>query len=393
MNCLQIIKRDLFVRIIQSSIYVLIGLWMLFRFFDLTPYMYTYQTLFSFQKKFSDLLFVLFVGFFFFNWYKKSRDYFLFCSCIVFIIFSFSLKKYANTTFAFDLFFIPLFLCRFLDKNCFYKSVLFAIFIFVIITILSYEFGLLKSAITFYRAKEIRYTLGFSHPNGLGLCAFLITIYLSLYKDIVNFIYLFVFLALSYFCYKVPNSITSTVVIVVLAFCSICGNYLINFKISNRYNKVLLVFLLSLFVVLVILIYYVAFTFSFRDILKNFPGEILARFELGNKALFNVYGLSLFGKFNEIYADFIKFPNKADWSLWVDCTYFYLPLYNGILASIFFLGMLFMTIARAVRNFEYKFVLIFFVVILYGISESSVITAVFMPVFAYPFFKQLNNRA
>ena len=63
MNCLQIIKRDLFVRIIQSSIYVLIGLWMLFRFFDLTPYIYTYQTLFSFQKKFSDLLFVLFVGF------------------------------------------------------------------------------------------------------------------------------------------------------------------------------------------------------------------------------------------------------------------------------------------------------------------------------------------
>lgn len=392
MNCLQIIKRDLFVRIIQSSIYVLIGLWMLFRFFDLTPYIYTYQTLFSFQKKFSDLLFVLFVGFFFFNWYKKSRDYFLLCSCIVFIIFSFILKKYANTTFAFDLFFIPLFLCRFLDKNCFYKSVLFAIFIFVIITILSYEFGLLKSAITFYRAKEIRYTLGFSHPNGLGLFAFLIAIYLSLYKDKVNFIYLFVFLALSYFCYKVPNSITSTVVIVVLAFCCICGNYLINFKISSRSNKVLLVFLLSLFVVFVILIYYVAFTFSFRDILKNFPGEIWARFELGNKA-FNVYGVSLFGKFNEIYADFIKFPNKADWWLWVDCTYFYLPLYNGILASIFFLGMLFMTIARAVRNFEYKFVLIFFVVILYGISESSVITAVFMPVFAYPFFKQLNNRA
>lgn len=88
------------------------------------------------------------------------------------------------------------------------------------------------------------------------------------------------------------------------------------------------------------------------------PGEIWARFVLGNKA-FNVYGVSLFGKFNEIYADFMKFPNKADWWLWVDCTYFYLPLYNGILASIFFLGMLFMTIARAVRNFEYKFVLIF----------------------------------
>lgn len=251
---------------------------------------------------------------------------------------------------------------------------------------------MLKSAITFYRAKEIRYTLGFSHPNGLGLCAFLITIFLSLYKDRVNFIYLFVFLALSYFCYKVPNSITSTVVIVVLAFCCICGNYLINFKISNRYNKVLLVFLFSLFVVFVIFIYYVAFTFSFRDILKNMPGEIWARFELGNKA-FNVYGVSLLGKFNEIYADFMKFPNKDAWWLWVDCTYFYLPLYNGILASIFFLGMLFMTIARAVRNCEYKFVLIFFVVILYGISESSVGTAVFMPVFAYPFFKQLNNRA
>ena len=53
--------------------------------------------------------------------------------------------------------------------------------------------------------------------------------------------------------------------------------------------------------------------------------------------------------------------------------------------------MLFMTIARAVRNFEYKFVLIFFFFFFYGISESSVITAVFMPVFAYPFFKQLNK--
>lgn len=391
MNCLQILKREPFVRIIQSSIYVLIGLWMMFRFFDLTPYIYTYQSLFSFQKKLSVLLFVLFVVIFFFNWYKKSRDYFLFCSCIGFIIFSFILKKYANTTFAFDLFFIPLFLCRFLDKNCFYKSVLLAFFIFVIITISSYEFGLLKSAITFYRAKEIRYTLGFTHPNGLGLCAFLITIYLSLYKDKVNFIYLFVFLALSYFCYKIPNSITSAVVILVLVFCCILGNYLLNFKLSNRFNKVLLVFLLSLFIVLVILIYYVAFTFSFQDILKNMPGAIWARFELGNKA-FNVYGVSLFGKFNEFYADFMKFPNKADWGLWVDCTYFYLPLYNGILASIFFLGMLFMTIARAVRNFEYKFVLIFFVVIIYGISESSVGTAVFMPVFAYPFFNQLNNR-
>lgn len=386
MNLLQVIKKDCFVRLSQNAIYVLIGLWMMFRFFDLTSYLYTYPSLFSLQKKLSALLFILFVAFFFFNWYKKSKDLCLFFSCILYLIFAFVLKKYAHATFAFDLFFIPLFLCRFLNNRQFYKYLLIAVFVFLFITILSYEFGFVKNAVTFYRGKEIRYTLGFVHPNGLGLSAFLLSLYLVLYKKKVNFIYLFFMLALSYFCYKVPNSFTSTTVIILLVLCGILGNYLSDIKLSKKYNYALLIFLLTFFVLFVFSLYYVAYTFSFQEILKKLPGAIWARFELGNKA-FSVYGVNLFGNFDRIYADLMKLGDMASWWLWVDCTYFYIPIYNGIIASAFFLGMLFMTIARAVRKFEYKFILIFFVVIMYGVSESSVGTAVFMPLFAYPFFK------
>ena len=165
-------------KFIDYLIYILIGFWFFIRLTDFASFTFSIRQVYILQIKFTRGLTILFVLIYFYKWLTFSKDKFNFLLCVIFLLTSYFLNKFAKTQLVFDLFFIPLFLCQFLYKEKFYKYVLVSFCLLFILVIIMHYLGYSQDIAYFSRSEGIRrYTLGFAHPNGLGFIIALFSIF------------------------------------------------------------------------------------------------------------------------------------------------------------------------------------------------------------------------
>ena len=285
------------------------------------------SSLFSRTDKFLRVL-EIFIFFLYCYLYKIEKKYLLFAALFVFVFFI--IKSFSYSHLSFHLFFIPLFLSQFVDKKrlC---NILLIISVFYLCIIIIGNFFLDFQTEQFIRNGQVRYSLGFSHPNFLGFVVILISFFLILRKEKVSLFDLF-FISLSIvFLYYIPRSMTS-VILLTLLLCFLFCIYFYKSKIDaffdNKRRKLLLLYVVvSIFLLTLFFTYYVAFTDFGKNIFLKMPGSIWARFDLGRIA-YEKYGLSLFGTpIESIFPDPSK--NITEYFV-VDCAYFYIPINYGI---------------------------------------------------------------
>ena len=151
-------------------------MWLILRFFEYCTHIFSQIPSYYFlQLKLTKFLCACFVIYYLVKWYDYSRSKLNIVFCIIFVLLSYYLNKYTQTQLVFDLFFIPLFLCKFLSKDKFYLSVLISILLFIILNISLNYFHFLQNTQVFVRNNtgDVRYNFGFVHPNLLGFVAFL----------------------------------------------------------------------------------------------------------------------------------------------------------------------------------------------------------------------------
>lgn len=381
-------------KFIDNLIYVLIGFWLIVKLIDFTTISISYQAVYTFQIKISKVFCVLFFLSYLYKWCYCSKVKLNLILCVLFLIASYLLNKYTKTQLVFDLFFIPLFLCQFLNKEKFYKLVLVSFCLLFVIVLCLYFSNYIHDTDNFFRQGGIRrYSLGFVHPNALGFYVVLFCFFYLMLKTTFKFYDYLVFFTLAYFCYKVPNSITAASLIILLVLCVFLYNIFLRKELSRNINLAILLVSLLLLATVVFFTYYITFTEAFKSYLQSLPGSIWARFELSKKG-YEIFGFSLLGKYDEFCAMIVGIVQqhgpKAVWLI-LDCTYFYLPIINGLIVYIIFMLMLIWSFVRGVLDQNYLYALIMFVIVIYGVSETTIFRPVMMPLFAYTFFSSLKT--
>lgn len=385
-------------KINDKLVYLIISFWLITKLIDFTTLYASYQSVFFLQLKINRALCFLLVLLYLFKWKDGARDKLNLIGCIIFVTASYYLNKFTKAQLVFDLFFIPLFLCQFLDKKKFYKYILIFFCLFFLASLCLYSFDLIKDSQIFLRAPGVRrYALGYIHPNALGFYVLVFCFYYVMFKTTFRIFDYVLLVVLAFFCYKVPNSITSSSLIILLSFFVLCSNLFLRKKLCKRTNLILLFLSLTFVTAVLFFTYYITFTETFKSYLQNMPGSIWARFELSKKG-YEIFGFSLFGR----YMDFLtmavgliqKYGPNGMWLI-LDCSYFYLPINHGIIVFMIFMAMLVWSLVRGVLNHQYLYALIIIVMVIYGVSETTIFRPMMMPVFAYTFFsatKRIVNK-
>ncbi len=382
-------------KFIDNLIYVLIAFWLIVKLIDFTTISISYQAVFHFQNTVSKVLCVLFFLYYLYKWSECSKSKLNLILCVLFLIASYLLNKYTKTQLVYDLFFVPLFLCQFLDINKFYKLVLTAFCLLFVIVFVLYFSNYIHDTDNFFRQGGIRrYSLGFIHPNALGFYVVLFCFFYLMLKTTFKFYDYLIFLVLAYFCYKVPNSITSASLITLLMVFVFLSNFFFRKKMSRKINLAILFICLMLVATVLFFTYYITFTETFKNYLQSLPGSIWARFELSKKG-YEIFGFSLLGKYDEFCEMIVGIVQqhgpKAVWLI-LDCTYFFLPIIHGLIVFLIFLLMLIWSLVRGVLDQKYLYALIIIAIVIYGVSETTIFSPVMMPLFAYTFFSTIKNN-
>ncbi len=380
-------------KFIDNLIYVLIGFWLIVKLIDFTTISISYQAVYTFQIKISKVLCVLFFLYYLYKWWDCSKVKLNLMLCVLFLTATYFLNKYTKTQLVYDLFFVPLFLCQFLDKERFFKYVLISFCLFFIVSLCLHFYGIINDTDTFFRQSGIRrYSLGFIHPNALGFYVVLFCFFYVMLKTTYKFYDYLIFMALAYFCYKVPNSITSSNLIVLLTVFVFLSNLLLSKEIGDKTNYIILVVCLFFVATVLFFTYYITFTETFKSFLQGMPGSIWARFELSKKG-YETFGFTLLGRYDEYVAMGVsitqKYGPKAMWLI-LDCSYFYLPIMHGVIVFFLYMVMLIVVLIKGILHKKYLYALMVLILVLYGVSETTIFRAVLMPLFAYPFF--LNSK-
>ena len=381
MIIINLIRKDFLSKYFLPVIYLGLLVWFVIKAFDTTTYIFVYPNLFNFQKHISNFLFYLFVVFYLYQWIKCSKRKIELVLFFVFIVFSTISKKFSSNPLVFDLFFVPLFLAKYLDREKFLNIALLGLLLFFILDVSLYFTGFLPNLEKFYRSSLNieRMSLGLIHPNNVGFYSMLFCFLYVLKRKHFYVIDYLILIGFSIFCYKIPNSITTTCIILLLAIACLVDNYLLKNTLTKKYNNVLLWSILFVVGFVLFLTYFITFTGMFKQYLVNMPGEIWARFVL-SKMWFDNLGISLFGDFASI-----KDLALRKVIVCVDCVYFYLPIYYGYAVYIFYMLLLLYILVISVFRFEYLLAFIIVLTVIYGVSEKLACLASFMPIYAYLF--------
>lgn len=388
MNKLTSIKFEILNYSIESSIkpiflYAVIALFVFFKIFDLSNYNIAYPFLVEKIDIISNIIRFTLITYFVFYWIISGNqlNYLLLFFC--FIIISFLSLYFSHTWLIFDLFFVPLFLMRFLEEKLFFKVIFFTSFsAFFLIIILNYC-DVLYSPILHYRGDYIRYTFGFMHPNSLGFCIVLLCLYTLLtIRNHILIKFLF-FIGSAFFCYYYPNSFTSLFVILLLSLICLISSIIKKFEFLTYSTKNLSVIITLVFFCIIGFAFLATFTDLLNGLIEKLPGAISARFSLGRIA-FSKYDISFWGTPMRIITEYQQvILGIRDSFFTVDCGYFFLLIQYGVFNFIIYTFLFTFSICKAVKHHNLLAAFLCVVLALYGVSEIVILSPLFMPVFAY----------
>lgn len=239
-----------------------------------------------------------------------------------------------------------------------------------------------------------RYSFGFSHPNGLGRFMFLFCCLFYFIKR-TNFTWkhIFLYFCIGLFIYYFPNSVTSALLVWLIAVMMLFQKAYIYQKNKNPLsNPLLRVIGYTVLPALTILMIVVTIMYINNvSILENLPTTILARFKMGTQGL-QQYGIKLFG--NDI-----KFSGTADAYFHkrtgryfvLDSLFFYLPIKMGIVPTIYFFAIYFYTICNSVKRKDISKIVVLIIFLLYSISECAILSSSTAFLYSFIFINPTNR--
>lgn len=305
-----------------------------------------------------------------------SIRFFLVSTIIIFT--SYFIYITNHNFFLFDLFIIPLFITNFLSKKKFYNLFFYTYLSCTVLTFVLHFLGVLPH-LEHYRTDSVRYALGFLHPNTLGLFCILISMLFFLKTSKLTLINSIFYLIIAFFCYFVPNSISATVVVFILFLLSIICNYIELEIYSAEFKKILFICICIIVLSIFLVVIFVGTTGVGEEIIKLLPGELWARFSMGNDA-FQKYGLSLWGN-QEVVHDII-----------VDSAYYYLIVVKGCIPAIIYVLLFLTAIKKCIYFNDTRLLFIQLLTLIYGFSENTICYPYVMFVFVSLSYSLLSNN-
>lgn len=287
----------------------------------------------------------------------------------------------------FDLFFIGIFIHK---KS--YTQILrwsfFSLLASVAFVVALFYLGVLPQYDIMRSDGTMRIAFGFQHPNTFGrLIMILCMMYCTMRRSAMTWWESLAMLAIAFFIYKYPNSVTSTLLIALIAMIPQLEKlYQWLFKrklVNNKGFRILSyasVFVLIAALALILMIY-----MDHREVIDDFPATLQARIKLAKYAL-SQYPLNLTGHSIEFATTFNMMTNpKAGRYFVIDCFYYYLPIRFGLIATVYFWIVFLRRMIRSGKEKDiYKFMNCL-ILLIYSISESALLSSLSI-VFVFVFY-------
>lgn len=222
---------------------------------------------------------------------------------------------------------------------------------------------------TMMRGDYLRFSLGFLHPNHLGMRVFqLMSCHCYINRNKLGiFDYLFIVLSII-FAVKIPNSQTAYVCLIVFLIVLLGYRYVVNQKkiMTEMYAKCLLIGAFLLNILSIILSY---IDVSGNIILSKIDKWMSMRFSACHK-VWQIYGVSFFGQRVYVLEEERKRVGITV-PLWLDNAYMNMLLRYGVLVFLIFsIGYLYL-IRKMTMQKKYVLVIILFLYSLYGTMEPA----------------------
>lgn len=256
--------------------------------------------------------------------------------------------------------------------------------------------GILEDVIM-YRGSLIRHSLGFLHCNQLGLRVFqLVLCILYLNRNKIKMRHLLMIAFAAYFCYRVPNSQTATIVLMVLFVLMVIYS-LLDLKFEHRKSLYSMMLIPGAVFVNAISVIFSIFDLSANRLFVLIDQALSIRFTSCHR-IFIMYGVTLFG--NTIYVTEMERKIVGITTrLWLDNAYMFMLLRYGAVTFILFSILYIAGMIYYKRLNENFIVIIMFLYAVYGIMETGMIMmqhnvfllALGMPLY-YKWFEVKNKK-
>lgn len=222
---------------------------------------------------------------------------------------------------------------------------------------------------TTMRGNIVRYSLGLSHPNQLGLRIFQLTVchcYVNRYKlGVWNYIYIFLAIL---FTIAIPNAQTAYISLIVLLLLLLVYRYI------DRYQPLLMKLYTRVILVVALLLNVFSIFFSYIDVNRNsflswLNRWMSFRFSLCHR-VWMLFGVSFWGQrvyISEEERKLVGITNR----LWLDNAYVSILLRYGILVFLITSCAYLCLLKNLAVRKEYVLFIILFLYSLYGIMENG----------------------
>ncbi|MGO5306769.1 hypothetical protein ACTQ1L_07495 [Agathobacter sp. LCP21S3_B2] len=311
-----------------------------------------------------------------FNKNRKQTFYWLMIYVLLFFLYRYCKRREVLDLFTYVSFYSNV------DFRLINKKIKTVTVFFFIGTILLNAVHILPTAPAFYRGSESRLTLGFNHPNSGGFFSLIIAgcLFVQDYeKRRLNKLLVMILLGLeTYFIFNCRTAFFSIIAIIIIMIVKIIG---LDFFKKLFKKKIIQIFIVSLFLVLVVGLVYLSDNFN-----KYSELNTLLSSRLENNNLFlHKYNITLFGN-----------PNVPTWILgndnwglrYLDSGYLQILLSFGIINTIIYILLLYKSLVINLKAKEVAVVIWDIIIMLTLIVEASPLRWYF----AIPILYVFNNK-
>ena len=246
---------------------------------------------------------------------------------------------------------------------------------------------------TMLRGNYRRFSLGFAHPNQLGLRIFqliLCNCYVNRNKlSVLNYCYI-IFAII--FTITVPNSQTAYISMIVFLI------FLLIYKCIEKQKQIFIKLYTVALLIGAILLNVLSIIFSYIDVNRNtilsqLDKWMSGRFSWGHK-VWQIYGTSFFGQKIYVYEEEVRLIGLIS-RLWLDNAYLSILLKYGIPIFLVFSSSYIFLVRRMIVQKNHILVIIFFLYALYGTMETGLYMVthnIFLISFADLLYQKTNTK-
>lgn len=211
------------------------------------------------------------------------------------------------------------------------------------------------------------HSLGFNHPNNLGIMILsIVASWLYLHPNVKWIIVFVISIFASFVVWKVAAARTSAILLLAIPWVVILIKLMIKFKLQHllkwEFAIIIFAFMVS---------FYLMFKVGLRGSINNFESRFYIPY-----LLYNQYGINLLGSKIPLVGSYEALLYKVQ-SIILDNAYFRVLLINGILSTLIFVGFYAILIRRAYEYKRYILLIIIMLFVIEGFMEQFFLYAEF----------------